>query len=117
MKKKKMFMRTAVFFLGIFFLVSCKGKKEMADNTTVEEKIAEITTDNPEARVAVSIMDRQEQNITTYGEGGKILSEDETVYEIGDLTKLFTASLLAKEEYKGRLDRNQPISRYINCGV
>ncbi|MGO4988154.1 serine hydrolase domain-containing protein [Gallicola sp. Sow4_E12] len=113
MKKKKMFMRTAVFFLGIFFLVSCKGKKETADNTTVEEKIAEITTDNPEARVAVSIMDRQEQNITTYGEGGKILSGDETVYEIGDLTKLFTASLLAKEEYKGRLDRNQPISRYI----
>lgn len=112
-KKRKISIRAAVFILGILFLVSCKAEKETADNSTAEEKIAELTADNPEAKIAVSILDRQEQKITTYGEGGKILSEDKTVYEIGDLTKLFTASLLAKEVYEGRLDINQPISRYI----
>ena len=45
-------------------------------------------------------------------EGGKAVDEN-TVYEIGSISKVFTTILLADEVLKGRMNLDDPIAKYL----
>jgi len=52
------------------------------------------------------------QTIQTFGTSGEIPNEN-YVYEIGSITKTFTASLLAKYVHEGKMSLDDSISKYI----
>ncbi|MCL2588121.1 MAG: beta-lactamase family protein [Oscillospiraceae bacterium] len=54
-----------------------------------------------------------EQTIQTFGANGEIPNEND-VYEIGSITKTFTASLLAKYISEGKLSLDDSIANYVD---
>jgi len=54
-----------------------------------------------------------EETIQTFGATGETSNENYT-YEIGSITKTFTASLLAKYINKGKMSLDDPISKYVD---
>ena len=54
-----------------------------------------------------------EQTIKTFGESGEIQNEN-YIYEIGSITKTFTASLLAKYIYENKMALDDRISKYLD---
>jgi len=53
------------------------------------------------------------QTIKVFNETGEIPQEN-YIYEIGSITKTFTASLMAKQIYEGRMSLDDSISKYID---
>ncbi|MCL2674301.1 MAG: beta-lactamase family protein [Defluviitaleaceae bacterium] len=54
-----------------------------------------------------------DQTIKVFDETGEI-RQDNYIYEIGSITKTFTASLMAKQIYEGRMSPDDSISKYID---
>lgn len=73
------------------------------------------TTENKkDAVITVGILQNGEAQWTVYGENGAVLPQELRTYEIGSLTKTFTASLLAKAVSEGKVSLNDGIGRYLD---
>jgi len=64
-------------------------------------------------KLTVGTLVNGEKTIQTFGANGEIPNEN-YVYEIGSITKTFTASLLAKYIYEGKMSLDDPISKYVD---
>ena len=64
-------------------------------------------------KLTVGTLINGEKTIQTFGENGEIPNEN-YIYEIGSITKTFTASLLAKYIHEGKMFLDDPISKYVN---
>jgi CubicO group peptidase (beta-lactamase class C family) len=66
--------------------------------------------------ISIAYMEGNEVTHYHYGqtqlEGGKAVDEN-TVYEIGSISKVFTTILLADEVLKGRMNLDDPIAKYL----
>lgn len=71
------------------------------------------TRNNEKARISVGIIQNGQMRYTVYGENATVLSPIEHVYEIGSLTKTFTASLLAKAILEDNIVLDDPISKHL----
>ncbi len=80
---------------------------------TFNDMLAYTTKDNEQAVITVGILKDGEMSYTVYGSNASFLSEEQHVYEIGSITKTFTASLLSKAVSEGKADLDDPISEYI----
>jgi CubicO group peptidase (beta-lactamase class C family) len=78
---------------------------EMIEYTAKGVKKADIT---------VGIIQNGQMSYKVYGENGKEISQKEHVYEIGSITKTFTASLLFKAISENKADLDDAISRFLN---
>ena len=79
------------------------------------DKMMEYTTkDNEQAKITVGIIRNGNMSYTVYGNNASVLPKTEYSYEIGSLTKTFTASMLAKAISEGKIDLNDQISKYID---
>ncbi|GHU90004.1 hypothetical protein FACS189476_09650 [Spirochaetia bacterium] len=76
--------------------------------------IAETTKNNSLARISVGIVKNGTMEYTIYGENGSILPQKEYIYEIGSITKTFTASLFCKALYENRVLLDDSLKSYIN---
>jgi len=80
---------------------------------TTAEVLAAMTRHRPGARVSVGIVQDGRTTVTLYGEDGRVLPWAEHTYEIGSLTKTFTAALVFKAVGEGRLHLDDHIDQYL----
>jgi CubicO group peptidase (beta-lactamase class C family) len=70
--------------------------------------------------IVIGVVDEQGKRYYSYGEtsfGTGDLPDENTVFEIGSITKVFTATLLADMVRRGEIELDDPIQLYLPTGV
>lgn len=78
-----------------------------------DEALHYTLQDNEGAVVTVGLLKDGQASYTVYGPDGAILPPTLHTYEIGSLTKTFTATLVAKAVQEGRISLDDTIDQYI----
>ena len=91
------------------------GKSQMAKvpGLTFREALEYTTQGKKDAVITVGIIKDGKASWTVYGENGQELPEQLHTYEIGSLTKTFTAALINKAISEGKADLNAAIDVYL----
>jgi len=84
---------------------------------TFEEMLLYTTRNNEKALIAVGIIKKGVSNYVLYGENGTTLPPARHIFEIGSITKTFTASLLYKAINEGKINIDDSIDKYLNLPV
>ncbi len=95
--------------------IAAYGKYQMSKipELTFEEALAYTTKDNANAIITVGIIQNGQSSYKVYGENGKELPAKLHTYEIGSLTKTFTAALINKAITEGRINIDDTIDCYL----
>ncbi len=116
-KKMRWIILIAVFIIcacvGVFFAI-ISYQMNLLPSMTFDEMIAYTTENNEHAMITVGIIKYGDMTYTIYGENASVLTNEEHIYEIGSLTKTFTASLLCKAISEKKIDLNDQINEYID---
>jgi CubicO group peptidase (beta-lactamase class C family) len=99
--------------VGVFWTVS-SYQMSLVPSMTLDEMIEYTTKDNKQAIITIGIIKDGEMTYTVYGSNASVLPSEEHTYEIGSLTKTFTASLLCKAISEGKVNLDNPINEYID---
>lgn len=78
------------------------------------EALEYTTKGNADAVITVGIVKDGNASYTVYGENGKELPRELHTYEIGSLTKTFTAAMVSRAAQEGKIDLNAAIHRYLS---
>lgn len=82
----------------------------------VNELIKKYCNGKPELTLSIGVLENGEEGYFTYNGNGALTSSDDNgkkLYEIGSVTKTFTALLLSKMVYDGKTDFKASIGPYI----
>ena len=88
--------------------------------TDVSEYIQQATGNGQYVGVIVGLVDNGDTAIKSFGVASKetgTAPDANTVFEIGSITKTFTATLLAEEVNAGRMKLSDPVQMYLPEGV
>jgi CubicO group peptidase (beta-lactamase class C family) len=102
--------------IGIFFGFNAYRINKVT-KMTFEEMLLYTTEKNEKALIAVCIIKNGESNYLLYGENGTTLQQARHIFEIGSITKTFTASLLYKAVDEGKINIDDGIDKYLNLPV
>ena len=69
---------------------------------------------NDNAVITVGIIKDGQASYTVYGKDGKEMPQTEHTYEIGSLTKTFTAALIKKAVSEGKINLNDTVDKYLD---
>jgi CubicO group peptidase (beta-lactamase class C family) len=91
------------------------GKSQMAKvpGLTFKEALEYTTRGKKDAVITVGTFKDGKASWTVYGENGQEQPEQLHTYEIGSLTKTFTAALINKAISEGKVDLNAAIDAYL----
>lgn len=91
------------------------GKHQMSKIPALSfrEVLEYSTKDNPDAVITVGIIKDGEVSYTIYGENGKELPAELHTYEVGSLTKPFTAAMISKAVQEEKIDMSATIDQYL----
>ncbi len=78
-----------------------------------QDALEYTTKNNEDAIISVGIIKDGQAAYTLYGENGKELPAKMHTYEIGSLTKTFTAAMISKAIQEGKIDINDTIDKYL----
>ena len=110
MKTKITLILLAIMFT--FYSADAQAEKQMAE--VLRERV-EIGKTNQS--VVVGIIDEKGTRFTSYGKTDNNAaakdSDENTVFEIGSATKVFTGTLLAEAVRRGEVGLSDPISKYL----
>lgn len=67
--------------------------------------------------VSVAFIDGEHTSFYNYSDGVEPMPDSLTVYEIGSITKTFTANMLAQLVLEGKMKLNDPINKYLPDSV
>ena len=81
---------------------------------TFNEALAYTTKNNPDAVITVGIIKDGQISYKVYGKNGEELHTEPHTYEIGSLTKTFTAALINKAATEGKLNLDSTIDNYLS---
>jgi serine-type D-Ala-D-Ala carboxypeptidase/endopeptidase len=113
------------FFLGILFCVgACVAEAKPATVPGVEPSDAEIRKilinridrEKEGVGIVIAVVDRDGHRIVSYGaleRGDPRLVDGDTLFEIGSITKVFTALLAADMQRRGELRLDDPIEKFV----
>lgn len=116
-KKKKMIyiglvLMVLAFGGGIFSLVIAH-QMNLIPTMSFEEMMEYTTEDNEKAIISVGIIQNGEIKRFIFGNNMTHLSNEESLYEIGSITKTFTTALLCKAIDDGLIKLSDPINQHI----
>ncbi len=77
------------------------------------EALVYTTHDNPDAVITVGFIKDGAASYTVYGSDGEELPNELHTYEIGSLTKTFTAALIQKAVLDGKISIDDTLDRYL----
>jgi len=100
-----------------FSLNTCSESLDDIANMSSTEMIEYTTNGVKKAIITVGIVQNGQMSYKVYGENGKKLSKREYVYEIGSITKTFTAALIVKSVYENIITLDDSINLYLNLPV
>lgn len=117
-------MRRKTLIPLLLCVLACTAHAQVhSDNPlrTPLDKLTDSVTQAAFARgecvgVSIGVIRNGQTHIYNYGEtvkGNKTLPDARTVYEIGSITKTFTATLLALQVSRGRIGLNDPLVKYL----
>ena len=91
------------------------GKAQMAKvpGLTFQEALAYTLQGKKDAVITVGIIKDGQSSWTVYGEDAHELPDQLHTYEIGSLTKIFTAALINRAILEGKVDLNASIDAYL----
>lgn len=79
------------------------------------QEVLEYTTkDKPEAVISVGIIQDGQVSTFIYGANGQEIPDQSLRYEIGSITKTFTAALIRRAAREGRIDLDDTIDQYLH---
>ena len=118
-RTKKMILKIAVvvFCIALIFGgIMIYGRYQMSKIPKLSfQEILEYTTkDNADAVITVGIVKDGQISYKVYGENGKELPAELHTYEIGSLTKTFTAALISKAIQEGKINIDCTIDNYLS---
>jgi CubicO group peptidase (beta-lactamase class C family) len=102
----------------VLSLFGCRGKapldRELTD-AAIREMLEERVTSGRNAAIVVGILENGARRTIAYGvrAAGADSIDEHTVFEIGSITKVFTASLLAAMVQRGEVRLDDPIAKYL----
>jgi D-alanyl-D-alanine-carboxypeptidase/D-alanyl-D-alanine-endopeptidase len=105
--------RSAAWFVGIFFMTSTS-----ANAGPLPERVEKAAQDRIAAgahqTLVFGVVDGDHSEVVAFGtlDDGKAPDGD-TVYEMGSITKTFTATLLAQAVLSGRVTLDEPVARLL----
>ncbi|MDE7262505.1 MAG: beta-lactamase family protein [Oscillospiraceae bacterium] len=116
--RKKLWTAIAIVLLCaglLWFGFSMYGKWQMSKvpSLSFQEALAYTTKDNPDAVITVGIIKDGQASYTVYGENGKELPREPHTYEIGSLTKTFTAAMIGRAAREGKISLEASVSQYL----
>ena len=107
-----------IILLPIFFLLNtCSESLDDIANMSSMEMIEHTANGVKKAAITVGVVRNGQMSYKVYGENGKELSKREYAYEIGSITKTFTAALIAKSLYENIINLDDSINLYLNLPV
>ena len=106
------------FFLGAIASsgLTAQARADFASEDEVRDILRErIDHAHQSVGIVAVSFDAARQNITTYGNSGSAVDrlDGDTVFEIGSITKVFTALLLTEMVTRGEVALNDPVSKYL----
>jgi CubicO group peptidase (beta-lactamase class C family) len=114
MKKKIIFSILTVFIFGCgVILVIINYQPSQVKELSFQDMLLYTTRNNKAVVIAVGVIKNGEASYTMYGENGKILPQADHIFEIGSLTKTFTASLAFKALSDKKIDLDDSIDKYL----
>lgn len=117
-RKKKLFIvllsAAVVVAAGLAGFAAYGAQRlETLKGLSFNDMLAYTMENKKDAVITVGILQNGEAQWTVYGENGTVLPQELRTYEIGSLTKTFTASLLAKAVSEGKVSLDDGIDRYL----
>ena len=109
-------MLCAALVLGGLMIYG-KAQMQKIPGLTYEDALRYTTKGRPDARITVGVIRDGQAFFTVYGEDGQVLPKETHVYEIGSLTKTFTAALIARAVTEGRIRLDDTIDAYLSAGA
>lgn len=102
----------ALVFVGI--MMYSKHQMSKIPEMSFNEVLTYTTKDNSNAIITVGIVKDGRVSYKVYGENGKELSRELHTYEIGSLTKTFTAALINKAIKEEKINIDNTIDNYLS---
>lgn len=105
-----------VFFKASAFGQRCDGDQKMRLAAVVNETIEPLLKEHEIPGMAVAVTVNGQRYLFSFGvgskESGRRVTEN-TIFEIGSISKVFTATLAAYSESLGKLAFSDPVSRHV----
>lgn len=102
----------AVLGSGLFYLYG-KSQRGKIPELSFKEGLKITTEKNPRGVITVGVISNGKKSYRVYDENGRELPKVPHVYEIGSLTKTFTAELVARGVKEGKIDLGATLDRYL----
>lgn len=116
-KKTKWIIRVAILLCVVLglggFMIYGNSQVQKLPLLTFSEALTYTAKDNPDAVITVGMIKDGQISYNVYGENGKELPAELHTYEIGSLTKTFTAALINKAISEGRVSLENTIDHYL----
>src|SRR5882724_984555 len=111
-------------FIGIIALVALLCGSVVADEIVPKQIIDQLTAPAMDGQYTVGmiigLINEHGRQVVGYGKrtlGDPALPNGQTVYEIGSVTKTFTATLLADAVIRGEVKLDDPVQQYLPADV
>lgn len=116
-KKTKWIIRVSILLCVVLglggFMIYGNSQMQKLPQLTFTEALAYTTKNNPDAVITVGMIKDGQISYKVYGENGRELPAALHTYEIGSLTKTFTAALINKAISEGRVSLESTIDHYL----
>ncbi|MBD5161959.1 MAG: beta-lactamase family protein [Oscillibacter sp.] len=117
-KRRKVAVIIVLIFLCATLIISgitiySTHQMNKIPDLTFEEALEYTTKDRADAVITVGIIDNGQSSYKVYGENGKELPTELHTYEIGSLTKTFTAALISRALIEGKINIDSTIDCYL----
>ncbi len=118
--KKRKIIRLVFVVFGFLLIVSLgfitfiNYQISLIPSMSYMDMINYTTKDQKDIQLAIGIIRQGEIEVLVYGENGKLISNEATIYEVGSLTKTFTSALLCKASYENDVDMDDSINSWLN---
>lgn len=116
-KKTKWIIRVSILLCVVLglggFMIYGNTQMQKLPQLTFTEALAYTTKNNPDAVITVGIIKDGQISYKVYGENGRELPTALHTYEIGSLTKTFTAALINKAISEGRVNLDSTVDQYL----
>src|SRR5215470_15712392 len=117
----KIYHRLLSLLSIILFFLHCSAAQPIRDEAEIKRILRErIEQQKKGVAIVVGLVDEQGSKVISYGKMSRGSDRDvdgDTVFEIGSISKVFTAILLADMVEHGEVSLNDPISKYLPKSV
>lgn len=108
-------MKVVISLCSLLFSISCIGQDLAVLPADVRSNIEKRILFEESPGIIVGVVDKKGARYFSFGKtavNGKPVNEH-TVYEIGSITKVFTAILLAQQVLEGKMKVDDPVQKYL----